>query len=109
MIENPHVHFITQRSRQLTDLSNVPELRRAEHLLLRHLDPAVRAARLASRLHPDEQSLVKAMLASKKRLVNLRDALGDLHATDGSATRSSLPTFRGDLKNLSSAASGQKK
>ncbi len=109
MIENPHIHFITQRSRQLADLSNVPELRRAEHLLLRHLDPAVRAARLASRLHPDDEALVKAMLASKKRLVNLRDALGDLHATDSSATRSSVPTFRGKFKNLSSAAVGQKK
>jgi len=109
MIENPHVHFITRRSRQLVDLSNVPELRRAEHLLLRHLDPAVRAARLASRLHPDDQALVKAMLASKKRLVNLRDTLGDLHATDSSATRSLVPKFRGNFKNLSSAAGGQRK
>jgi len=109
MIENPHVHFITQRSRQLADLSKVPELRRAEHLLLRHLDPAVRAARLASRLHPDDQALVKAMLASKKRLVNLRDTLGDLHATDSSATRSLAPMFRGNFKNLSSAAGGQRK
>ena len=106
MIENPHVHFITQRSRQLVDLSNVPELRRAEHLLLRHLDTAVRAARLGARLHPDDQAVVKAMLASKKRLVNLRDALGDLHATDSSATRSSAPTFRGSVKKLSSAAGG---
>ncbi len=109
MIENLHVHFITQRSNQLADLSNVPELRRAEHLLLRHLDPAVRAARLASRLHPDDQTVAKAMLASKKRLVNLRDALGDLHARDGSATRSAVPTFRGNLKHLNSVASGQKK
>jgi hypothetical protein len=109
MIENPHIHFITQRSRQLADLSNVPELRRAEHLLLRHLDPAVRAARLASRLHPDDPALIKAMLASKNRLVNLRDALGDLHATDSSATRSSVPMFRGKLQNLNSVAGGQKK
>ena len=109
MMENPHVHFITQRSRQLTDLSNVPELRRAEHLLLRHLDTAVRTSRLASRLHPDDQALVKAMLASKKRLVNLRDTLGDLHATDSSATRSSAPMFRGNFKNLSSAAGGQRR
>jgi hypothetical protein len=109
MIENPHVHFITQRSRQLTDLSNVPELRRAEHLLLRHLDTAVRAARLASRLHPDDEALVKAMLGSKKRLVNLRDTLGDLHAADGSVTRSSAPMFRGNFNNLSSAAGGQRR
>lgn len=108
MIENPHVHFITQRSRQLADLSNVPELRRAEHLLLRHLDPAVRAARVASRLHPSDEALVKAMLASKKRLVNLRDALGDLHATDGSAVRSSAPKFRGNLRNSNLAAGGRR-
>ena len=102
-------YFITQRSRQLADLSNVPELRRAEHLLLRHLDTAVRAARLGSRLHPDDQALVKAISASKKRLVNLRDTLGDLHATDSSATSSSAPMFRGNFNNLNSAAGGQRK
>jgi hypothetical protein len=54
------------------------------------------------------QALAKAMLASKKRLVNLRDTLSDLHATDSRATRSSVPTFRGDFINFSSAAGGRK-
>src|SRR5258708_28395680 len=106
MIENPHIHFITQRSQQLADLSSVPELRRAEHLLLRHLDTAVRAARLGSRLHPDDPALVKAMLGSKKRLVNLRGALGDFHATDSSPSRSSAPTIRGSVMKLNSSAGG---
>ena len=108
MIENPHIHFITQRSRQLADLSSVPEQRRAEHLLLRHLDTAVRASRLASRLHPEDQTLAKAIIGSKKRLVNLRDALGDLHATDSGATRSSTPKFRGKSRSLSSAVGDQR-
>jgi hypothetical protein len=107
MIENPHVHFITQRSRQLADLSNVPELRRAEHLLLNHLDKSVRTARMASRLRPSDEALIKAITSTKKRLVSLRDALGDLHATDINATRSSAPQFRGNFRN-SSAAAGRK-
>jgi hypothetical protein len=40
---------------------------------------------------------------------NLRDTLGDLHAADGSVTRSSAPMFRGNFNNLSSAAGGQRR
>jgi hypothetical protein len=50
MMENPGRHFVIQRSQQIKDLSDVPETRRAERFLLHHLDPAVRSARLASRL-----------------------------------------------------------
>jgi hypothetical protein len=49
MIESGHVHFLPQRHRQLDELSSVPEARRAEHFLLRHLDPAIRSARYAAR------------------------------------------------------------
>ena len=44
MIESGYAHFLAQRHRQLDDLSSVPEIRRAEHFLLRHLDPAIRSA-----------------------------------------------------------------
>jgi hypothetical protein len=103
MMENPQAHFITQRSRQLADLSDVPELRRAEHLLLNHLDKAVRTARLASRLRSSDAALVKTLTATKTRLVGLHDALGDLRSTNSSATRSRTPKFRGNFANSSSA------
>jgi hypothetical protein len=37
------------------------------------------------------------------------DTVGDLHATDSGATRSSVPMFRGKLLNLNSVTGGQKK
>ena len=94
MIENPHAHFITQRSRQLDSLSVVPDAKRAEHFLLRHLEPAVRSARLGSRLKiaDDDTRLVDD---AKKRLVALRDTLDDLESRGNIATRSSPVAFRG--------------
>jgi hypothetical protein len=94
MIENSHTHFIMQRTRQLDDLSNVPELRRAEHFLLRHVDPAVRSARLGSRLKIDDEKVAKVMDESKSRLIRLRDALADLQATEGTPSRSRSLKFR---------------
>lgn len=103
MIENPYRHFVIQRSRQINDLSEVPEARRAEHFLLHHLDPAVRSARLAARLKFGNSNIVKLIDETKKRLINLRDPLGDLHSSSASATRSHAPRFRGEDRNSQSA------
>jgi hypothetical protein len=40
---------------------------------------------------------------TNKRLVNLRDPLGDLHSTSSSATRSLAPAFRGKGQETKSA------
>jgi hypothetical protein len=103
MMENPHRHFIIQRSRQIENLSDVPESRRAEHFLLNHLDPAVRSARLVSRLKLGNDDVAKIVSETKKRLINLRDPLGDLHSTSVSATRSATPKFRGESPTMNSA------
>lgn len=103
MMENPHRHFIVQRSLQIADLSKVPDVRRAEHFLLHHLDPAVPSARLASRLKIGNEDVAKMVSEAKKRLINLRDPLGDLHSTSNSATRSATPKFRGENRNANSA------
>lgn len=103
MIENPYRHFVIQRSRQIQNLSDVPEARRAEHFLLHHLDPAVRSARLASRLKFADEKITKIIDDTKKRLTNLRDPLGDLHSFSSSATRSASPRYRGDNQESQSA------
>ena len=103
MLENPHRHFIIQRSRQVSDLSDVPEPRRAEHFLLHHLDPAVRSARIASRLRFGDDAITKLIDETRRRLINLRDPLGDLHSCSASATRSTAPKFRGEDQNSQSA------
>ena len=103
MIENPYRHFIIQRSRQIKNLSEVPEARRAEHFLLHLLDPAVRSARLASRIKFGNDNIAKIIDETKKRLLNLRDPLGDLHSSSALPTRSRAPRFRGEDQNPQSA------
>ncbi|MGE4220979.1 MAG: hypothetical protein AB7G39_16155, partial [Alphaproteobacteria bacterium] len=101
MIESSHAHFLTQRHQQLDDLSSIPEARRAEHFLLRHLDPAIRSARHAARLKIADEKVMDALNKTKVRLVRLRDALADLHATGSSDTRSRAVSFRGGAKAVS--------
>jgi hypothetical protein len=72
----------------------VPEPRRAEHLLVRHIDPAVRLARQCSRLTLDDEKVAKVIKEAETRLFRLRDALGDLYAIESSPARSTPLTFR---------------
>ena len=101
MIENRHAHFVTQRHRQLDDLSGVPEDRRAGHFLLRHLDPAIRTARHATRLKILDAEVVTAVGQAKVQMVRLRDALADLDAKGTGETRSRAPNFRGGAEAVS--------
>jgi hypothetical protein len=95
MTENPHAHFITQRSRQLDNLSVVPAARRTEHFLLQQLEPAVRSARLGARLKIADDDTRRLVDDARKRLVSLRDALDDLDSGGGIAARSPAVAFRG--------------
>jgi hypothetical protein len=93
-------HMLTRRSRQLEDLSRVPELRRAEHLLLHLIDPAVRSARQIALLKLPDENVDKVVKVAKKRVIRLRDALGDLQATESVPTRSGPLTFRGGSSSI---------
>jgi hypothetical protein len=95
MKENPHAHFITQLSRQLDQLSVVPDARRAEHFLLQQLEPAVRSARLGAKLKILDDDTRRLVDDARKRLVLLRDALDDLDSRGGIPTRSLTIPFRG--------------
>ena len=95
MIKNDEAHFITQRGRQIEELTRVPEGRRAERFLLGHLDPAVRDARRAAKLKFAEEPLRKMVDEATKRLERLRDALGALYGEEGEASQSRSPAFRG--------------
>jgi hypothetical protein len=99
-IEHSDAHMLTRRSRQLEDLSRVPELRRAEHLLLHLIDPAVRSARQIALLKLPDENVAKVVKVAKKRLIRLRDALGDLQATESVPTWSGPLTFRGGPSSI---------
>jgi hypothetical protein len=95
MIDNSHRHFIIQRSRQIDSLSSVPEARRVDHFLLNLLDPAVRTARLASRLKVQDETVKQLLDETKTRLIRVRDALADLHSSDITPTYVTPVPFRG--------------
>ena len=67
------------------------------------LHPAVRPARLGAHLKVADEKVVRAMNDVKSRLVRLRDALADLHATEGTPSRSRSPAFRGGERSISAA------
>jgi hypothetical protein len=100
MIENEHAHFLTQRHRQLDDLSSVSQDRRVSHFLLRHIDPAIRSARHAATLKIADEQVLKAVCDAKSRLVRLHDALVDLDEKRGNETRSRTPSFRGSAQAI---------
>ncbi len=99
-IEHSDAHMLTRRSRQLEDLSRVPELRRAEHLLLHLIDHVVRSARQCARLKLTDEKVARVVVEAKKRLIRLRDALGDLQDRDGTPTRSGPLSFRGGSSSI---------
>lgn len=62
---------------------------------MRHLEPAVRSARLGARLKILDDDTRQLVDDARKRLVLLRDALDDLESQGGIATRSLPVPFRG--------------
>lgn len=101
MIENAHAHFLTQRHRQIDDLSTIPDARRAEHFLLHHVDPAIRTARYGTQLKVENEQVMAVLSAAKARMIRLRDALADLEAGDQTVSRSLAAPFRGGASSVS--------
>jgi hypothetical protein len=94
MLKDPKTHFVTQRQRQLRDLSAVPERRRVDQFLRQHLRTADRTARQAAKLRTDVQ-LTSALVRASQRLDKLREVLEDLQgAVDNDISRSRCPSHR---------------
>lgn len=97
MIKDPKAHFLTQRHRQISDLSKVAEGRRVEHFLNYHLAAADRIARQAAKLNTGDDAMAKVLQRATLRLDRMRSVLEDLHRTIGSdASRSASLRRRGD-------------
>jgi hypothetical protein len=94
-------HMLTQRSRQLEELSRINEFRRAEHLLLHHIDPAIRSARRCAKLKFSDDKVATVVVSARDRLIRLREALGDLHGKDMMPTQSRALFFRGGAGSIS--------
>jgi hypothetical protein len=105
MFRDPKAHFLTQRNKQLRDLSQVPEGRRIERFLDDHLTAADRMARQAAKLRTGNDAIDSALARASIRLDRMRSVLEDLYRTIGDEySRSASPQRR---LNPSRRASGQ--
>ena len=81
MIEKPGRHFLSQRIKEVTGLSQIPERLRPQRFLDQHLraatDKALTAATINWGDEPMAAAMAKKMQDNRKRLDNLRIALGN--------------------------------
>ena len=94
MIENPSRHFLIQRMKQVSNLSQIPEQIRSREFLERYVRPTTdQVLRLASSTQLDER-MQKRFMAHRKRLDALRVLLGNLVQSKSMKTHSSIPVTR---------------
>jgi hypothetical protein len=100
MIDNHNGHFLKSRAVQIEQISRVPDERREEDFLLRHIGPALRTARALARLDYGDEKTTKTILDEKKRLTLMNDVFADMLVDSGNRTRSVAPLFRGNTNSL---------
>ena len=87
-IKDPKGHFLRQRAMQCDAISAVPEPVRPKHFLDNDLTEADRRARMLAKLKLSDTKLSSRLVENAKRFDRMRDVLGSLEKTSGSATRS---------------------
>jgi hypothetical protein len=102
-LKDPKAHYLRQRSRQIEELSGVPELRRAQHFLEKELAAAERTARSAAKLKVSDDGLSKVLQRSSLRLEKMHAVLDALNSTITGQPRALVPPRR--QAKVSSAAS----
>lgn len=79
MLENPARHFLYQRTRQIQELSGIPEHLRLPRFLEKHVRPTTdQALKVATMDWNGNEQLARKAREHRKRLDNLRVALGEL-------------------------------
>lgn len=76
-VENPALHFLRQRIREVNGLGQVPEQLRPQRFLDQHLRPATDKALAAATINWGDTPMAKKMQENRKRLDSLRVALGN--------------------------------
>jgi hypothetical protein len=94
MVENPGRHFLYQRIKEVSGLSQVPESLRPQRFLEEHMRPATDAVLTAANLNWQDEDMAKKMSGHRKRLDLLRIALGKHARTTSSPLVAYLPKTR---------------
>jgi len=102
-MKNPKAHYLRQRFKQVAAISAVPESRRSSHFLEKHLAPAERTARQATKLKVSDEGLSEVLTRSSERLERMHAILDSLKVTMANAPRSLPPKRR--MAPLSATAS----
>jgi len=76
MLADPRRHYVVQRMKEIAELGQYPESIRANQFLDKNLRPATDRALQAASLSLDDDKLIAKLQANRKRLDNLRIALG---------------------------------
>lgn len=77
MVGNPARHFMVQRLKHVSELSQIPEQLRPQRFLERHLRPATDLAVSAERIDWKDDEMMRKTQKNRARLDNLRVALGN--------------------------------
>lgn len=94
MVENPAIHFLGQRMKQVEALSQIPESLRANEFLARYVRPtADEVVRFASSQALDE-ALRERMARHRKRLDLFRVSLEDIVRSSQARSASAIPDTR---------------
>jgi len=94
MLENPAKHFLYQRIREVSALSQIPEQIRAQHFLDQRLRPATDLALSAANIKWHNKAMAKRTREQRKRLDALRVALGDYVNKHQKPSQAYLPKTR---------------
>lgn len=94
MIGNPGRHFLVQRMKEVSELSQIPETLRAQRFLEQQLRPATDKAVAAEKINWTDTDMAEKMQKNRRRLDNLRIALGDLAEKHPPQSFALLPATR---------------
>jgi hypothetical protein len=94
MMEDPSRHFLYQRMKEIGGLSEIPEQLRPQRFLDSHLRPTTDKALAAVNFNWEEEKMAKKMKDNRKRLDDLRVALGRLAEQNQPKSFAHLPQTR---------------
>lgn len=93
-LKDPKAHYLRQRSRQIRELSVVPEPRRSQHFLEKELAAAERVARSAAKLKVSGEGLSELLQRSSDRLEKMHAVLEALDGTIAGQPSAAVPPRR---------------
>jgi hypothetical protein len=99
MLQNPGRHFIAQRTDEISGLSSIPPDMRPQRFLDQHVRSATDKALAAANMKWGKDPMGKKTQEQRKRLDNLRIALGDHVSKSPSTSFSAIPETREAREN----------